>query len=341
MQALRDSICDSPPGLPVQQSPPPLSEPTSTPTSRSPSVGPVGTLSTSRRSSFSLEPSTDKIAVLLPAIRTEHWLEDLSQVALDASWFFKLRKTDELALVKYTLLSIENQLIWHHGQGMKLLEVQSCMTAPDMVYTIPKSLETQIDHISFSVLMSPTLAYYITASKPNSALGLVQEILEDNPSWGINSEVKADKIKMNAIILRICNKLTNRRSEIKKAIMVSLGDENLEAIPDSNGCKLHLNSRNIFELCDDIQAIVKSAELPCTVELCGRVAFLRFVATMENGAQTYWEQVDKELKGTQEMDDKIKQSRLVAKLLKLDRQTYGNVNLNSLVSAATPNRPRT
>jgi len=157
--------------------------------------------------------------------------------------------------------------------------------------------------------MNPTLAYYITASQDGSALELVQvqwlclpvnmaltghsqEILEDNPSWGITTEVKADKSKMNTILSRIRNRLTHRRSEIKKVvrpylrsvnsgnllcilqIMNSLGEKDLEAIPDSSGCKLRLNARNIFELCDDIQAIFKRARLPRTVELCGRVAVL-------------------------------------------------------------------
>ncbi|KAF9466215.1 hypothetical protein BDZ94DRAFT_1252361 [Collybia nuda] len=296
MQALRDQVASSP----VQASPEQPNTPSSFPSSPCPASGTVLSYPESRK-----RP-----------------LEDMTQFASTVSRSFKLQKKDRDELNMFTKYDPIEQQIWLAASMLKVQEQQATMTPPDAIYVIPKNLENKIEHYSFVILLDPTIASYIHQDGP---LKMITDLLDQNPSWGLTPAVKDNKSKYDVIVTRVCGRLTSRRYDIKKILGDSLGK--ISAGLDGNG---RVDATDIVTLCQALVKIYRSANITVTVQLCARIAFLRYLIA-EKPTGRFWEGVDKELLSTRtDLPSAARQSRFFGSLLKLDRETYGDADLDEL-----------
>lgn len=261
--------------------------------------------------------------------------QEFGQYALSVSRSMKLPKTDSDELTRFAKLDSEEKLIWLAAYSLKMAGNQALASAPNVVYNLPKALENNIDHYSFVVLMDPTIAAYI-----NTKIGpavILQGLLEEHPSWGLTPAVKADKTKFDTIMARVRDKLTKRRAEMKKVLARSMGTEDHTQEAEPGEPLPRIGAQNIVELCEELVDIYKRADMAVSVPLCARVAFLRHVLKLGNGAN-YWDTVDTELKSTRDaLLDKSKQSKFFQKILDLDRNTYGQAQLAG-IPLSTPSQ---
>ncbi|PPQ85152.1 hypothetical protein CVT24_007955 [Panaeolus cyanescens] len=265
-------------------------------------------------------------------------LEDLTQYAATVAHTRKLQRKDEVELERFAKLDTDHKLIWIAGTLLKVHEGQEKLTIPEAAYTLLKSLEAQIDHLSFTLLMDPHAAAYINTKI--GPLSVLMEKLEQSAEGWITKAIKNDKSKMDTILSKARSRLMHRRSDIKRILFASLAVAISDAEDDTtagNNAPV-ADARNIYVLCEDLLNICKRSGpgIQVTVQLCARVAFLREIATREsattsNGISKFWENVDKELASTRtDLTDATMQSMFFGKILDNDLKIYGKFDLNSL-----------
>ncbi|CDO77296.1 hypothetical protein BN946_scf184753.g46 [Trametes cinnabarina] len=305
------------------------------PSGRDPSLPVASDLTGSRASSG--EPQTPL------AGQRRHAAEafDLTQEANWASRRVRLKPSEHDALLAISKLSPAQREMWTDAMLLKMNQRLEAIAPADAQWTISQNLKVdKIEQYTNAVLCSPVLGEYVT--KQNSTK-LVAGILARHPSWGYSQEVQADKYKRDIVLARIGQRLTDRRSDMKEVILLSLGPElqpsagvaGYEPKKPKVGTKT-----DIVQLCSDILARCQARNLIVTVQMCGRVALLRktMVAILKNPEarfEKYWYYVDAQLLTlrTKYPADPEAVSRIIKKTLDDDLKQYGGADLPSSVRA--------
>ncbi|EDR05763.1 uncharacterized protein LACBIDRAFT_302464 [Laccaria bicolor S238N-H82] len=282
----------------------------------------------------SVSPLTSPCPSRRATITRKRPAEDNSQFANAIARSIKLQKTDHDELIVFSKLSPAEQSIWLAARSLKLSEQQTNLNPPDLqvVYNIPKKIESKIVQQSSIIIMDPSISAYLTGEVP---VKILLELFEKNSSWGLDATIQEDKSKYDTIVSRIRKKFTGHRNIMKVVIGGSLGKVDST---DELG-KRRIDAQNIVDLCDEI--LVKShkkSKLVVTVPLCARVAYLRAMYTeprtfsiKDQKELTYWEDVDLDLSRARTAYDTPKKlSKYFAIILKRDRALYGDTNLDNL-----------
>ncbi|OSD08228.1 hypothetical protein PYCCODRAFT_1462505 [Trametes coccinea BRFM310] len=300
------------------------------PSSRDPSLPVASDLTGSRASSG--EPQTP----LAGQRRRAAEAFDLTQEANWASRRVRLKPSEHDALLTISKLSPAQREMWTDAMLLKMNQRLEAIAPADAQWTISQNLKVYTN----AVLCSPVLGEYVT--KQNSTK-LVAGILARHPSWGYSQEVQADKYKRDIVLARIGQRLTDRRSDMKEVIPLSLGPE-LQPSAGVAGYEPKkpkvATKTDIVQLCSDILARCQASNLIVTVQMCGRVALLRktMVAILKNPEarfEKYWYYVDAQLSTlrTKYPADPEAVSRIIKKALDDDLKQYGGADLPSSVRA--------
>ncbi|KAI0048709.1 hypothetical protein FA95DRAFT_1605078 [Auriscalpium vulgare] len=238
----------------------------------------------------------------------------------------KLRKPEQSILESVGKLSDSERSLWLVASMLKVQERLDTLLPPEAIFVLPQTLQAQIDTFAFTIIMSPALSAYIQGDVP---IKLLMNLIEKHPEWGLPSDAKHNKNKMSVVLKRIQSKLTERRFNIKG--ILSAGIVTPSATPSTDPSSSEPRAVDIVELCQQLVAINKAANLKVTVKMCARVAFLRTILKDHNTGK-YWLAVDKQLEAVREKyaGDATKTSRFFALILENDRKTYGRGNMDGL-----------
>ncbi|KAH9920180.1 uncharacterized protein B0H18DRAFT_1122141 [Fomitopsis serialis] len=269
---------------------------------------------------------------------------DMSQYTGQVSRHFKLKRTDADELTALGKRSIRKILLYNTGQGMKTRERLDAIQPANAVWEIPKRLWSEIEYYTYAVLCSPVLPTYVSGSYP---VGVVLKIVSANPGWGYTPEVKNDKQKQEIVAERVRTRLTDRRSAIKTAILLSIGPEKLTEL-DAMHLTKPKNAKtqptppvklNILQLAAEVSGLHRSAPAKLTLELCARIAYLRrrlekMLQDKPKNTDQYWKIVDKKLVELRK-GSAVEVSRMIQRGLREDQDMYGTVDANEYEEAAS------
>ncbi|KAI0364662.1 hypothetical protein BV20DRAFT_983039 [Pilatotrama ljubarskyi] len=157
-------------------------------------------------------------------------------------------------------------------------------------WTVPERISRNINKYAIRLLLSPNLAEY-------DGEGLVETLskIVEQKGWGLPENMrKQDEDKWECIVACIRAHLTQRKSEIKKALLQSVGMDDrtrlpLQAEPVASGSSSqaapppghHVKPTwHIYQLCKYLTTAMGkksgiNTDLVITLEMCARVAFLR------------------------------------------------------------------
>ncbi|KAI0819959.1 hypothetical protein BC628DRAFT_1399598 [Trametes gibbosa] len=267
--------------------------------------------------------------------------EDLTQHADWAARRVRLKTSGTQELKKIAQLNPAQREVLTMALLLKLSEKIEAIIPADAQWTMSENLKEKIEQYTFAVLCSPKLELYVEKQGPTK---LLTNILERHPSWGYTKDVKNDKYKRDIIVARVGTRFTDRRSDMKEIIVLSLGPE-LQPPPSkspsdsSTPNKPAAKQINVVTLCESI--IAKGPRSICedvtvTLQMCARVAFLRkiMVALLKNPQlkfDRYWNLVDKQLEGLRVLGEGAITRQLTA-YLKADLDLYGQVPLPGAIS---------
>ncbi|KAI8995713.1 hypothetical protein BD414DRAFT_409931 [Trametes punicea] len=263
---------------------------------------------------------------------------DLTQDAHWASRRVRLRPADTDTLLCLSRLSPAQREMWSNAMLLKLNERLEIIAPADAQWAISENLKDKIEQYANAILCSPVLSEYVTKQ---SSTKLVAGILARHPSWGYTLEVQADKYKRDIVLARIGQRLTDRRSDIKEIILLSLGPglQTFGTTSKSKKQKVAVKT-DIVQLCSDILARCHATNLKVTLQMCGRIALLRktMVAVLQSPGSNfdkYWYVVDAQLASLQAKypSDPAAISRWVSKSLEEDLQQYGRADLPEAIRA--------
>ncbi|KAJ7761152.1 hypothetical protein B0H14DRAFT_2634120 [Mycena olivaceomarginata] len=184
------------------------------------------------------------------------------------------------------------------AQLLKITEMQALLSPTTATFVVPKKLDHKINMHTFRTMMSPSLAFYVKKSGPDSPSGVMKG------SWGV-------------IFSRVCTCLTDRHYDIKRILFdgmwISIKDEDGETI-----------------LSETLINLVPDAGVKVTLPMLGCVTVLCQVLVDVNGGLKFWEKVDEQLSMIHEKyeHDEARISRAIAKVLKNDCRTYGSPDLS-------------
>ncbi|KAH9917047.1 hypothetical protein B0H21DRAFT_827875 [Amylocystis lapponica] len=296
--------------------------------------------SESTRASLSRSGSPSDRTAATSSAGSKRPAEDLDQYAVLTAHRVRLKPAGQQELERVAKLPPAQRSIWMGGQLLKLNEQLTAIQPTNAQWDIPKTLRDKIENYTFIVLLSPVLSYYLgKTAGASSPVKLVQGILENHPSWGFTKEVRADKYKCDIVVKRIQVRLTDRRAEIKEAIMLSLGpDESITEKTVSKASKKKMAGHvklNIVELCQVVVAKYAASNAVVTIQMCARFAFLRkILLEMTKKPQLeasggYWALVDTELSAVRECykDEPVKLTKLLTQSLKADQEMFGHAEV--------------
>ncbi|KAI0364689.1 hypothetical protein BV20DRAFT_983058 [Pilatotrama ljubarskyi] len=266
-------------------------------------------------------------------------VEDLLQHAGWAARRVRLKPSGTEELKRFSQLDAGQREILNAALIIKLSERLETIIPADAQWSMSENLKDKIEQYTFSVLCSPKLAQYVQKQTP---LKLVMNIFERHPSWGYSSDIKNDKYKRDIISARVGSRLTDRRSDIKEAILLSLGPELQPQVASSSSGTTHkpIPERvNIVKLCENIIAKApKSASegIKVSLQMCVRIAFLRkvMVALLESPTMKfdrYWNAVDGQLIALRTKDDAFI-TRQLTSYLNADLECYGRTDIPRAVN---------
>ncbi|KAJ7075234.1 hypothetical protein B0H15DRAFT_956639 [Mycena belliarum] len=259
--------------------------------------------------------------------------EDVTQLAGTVARKAKLGSEDREAMNLFAKASLEEQRLLTYGQLLKVSRQLATIHPPDAVYHIPAILKNKIAKHSARNVLSPFVSAY---KADDIALKQVSDVLLKYPGWGFTKAVKADKTKLGRINKMIQKDLTDIRCDAKRIIGDSIW------LPSAPRAKRKFEKRqepqNIISLCEALVSMpsVKSANIPVTFDMLGRVSFLRALLIKHPDETTYWEKVDARLVKirTTAKNDKVEISKAIAKCLKADQATHGTADIDALRAAA-------
>ncbi|KAF7426550.1 hypothetical protein PC9H_008936 [Pleurotus ostreatus] len=237
---------------------------------------------------------------------------------------YKLPKTEADDLSAFARYTPMQQRIVLAGSLLSLHSKVAKIDPPDAVFVIPTRLAKKCDIVVFRTLLDPNLSAYVNDDIPvKKALAA----LEANPAWGFTKEMKNCENKYHAIASKLRKKFNDGRHDMKGLLVPSTGQA------DPEDPTKRVQAINIVDLCDSLIELNESAVKATTVELCGRVAFLRLVASHPPSAGTnYWKIVDKKLADACKKHKSARAlSKFFGKILEDDMKKYGEINISTAV----------
>ncbi|TFY58536.1 hypothetical protein EVG20_g8109 [Dentipellis fragilis] len=260
-------------------------------------------------------------------------LDPSLQIAAHWAQVKRLKPEYHQELNKASLCSEREFLLWLGASHLELRQSLDELHPPEAIWMMPKNLESKIDSFAIIIVLCPTLSAYV---EKEVAVRLMMDLINRHPEWGFTAAAKKNKQAMDAVLLRVQSKLTERRYDVKKIIKRTLpaGDDTAEPAVQKNQ-----SSADILSLCQALVKIYKGDELKVTVPMCGRVAFLRTVLSENPEDSRYWYRVDAELAllRTKYSGDPHSLSKIVKANLDLDIEKYGSISTGTLdrLSAVT------
>ncbi|KAI0643902.1 hypothetical protein C8Q79DRAFT_928354 [Trametes meyenii] len=162
-----------------------------------------------------------------------------------------------------------------------------------------------IDKFAIRLLLSPDISEYNGEGVLESLMNIVERKAS---AWNLPQNMKHfDEEKWDFLVSKGRYNLTQRRAEIKKGLMTSIGRNDGSKNSRSTGSPPPVKHWHIYQLCKHLTTSIGSksgfnTNLQVTVELCARVAFLnqaeidRSLGKSRSGQQNrYWEFVDQSL----------------------------------------------
>ncbi|TEB15366.1 hypothetical protein FA13DRAFT_1721205 [Coprinellus micaceus] len=286
----------------------PVATPTGSPTSRGASEG-------VDEDNFLDSDELPNTQSLSRAGRKRQRTEDYTQYAVTTARNVKLRKDDEVKVVRFSELSSPEQRITIYAQNMATLKLLEMLHPPEAAYVIPESLDGYLEWFSYASLLAPDCIRYVQDDGPTN---IILNILVRNPSWGVTSEVKNDTKKFGILKTRTRRLLTQRRSSMKTIMVISMG-----FVKEGNNWV-----QNPDAPVDDIVGLVEKLihdrkgtpkkEIKLTVGILARFAFLRSVLLNclkdpTVAGEEYWKRVDAKLRGYR--DEKLDNATLTKRFL--------------------------
>ncbi|KAJ7358208.1 hypothetical protein DFH08DRAFT_953394 [Mycena albidolilacea] len=179
----------------------------------------------------------------------------------------------------------------------------------------------------FLVMIDPNASTYVKKDKTSPISRLTGHLLRI-PNSRLTPALTRDKSKMNVIEGRMRYKLTHSRNLIKDLIVDSVGDPDTE---DESGQPM-----DIITLCQqviDLGSSKLTTDIKVSVEMCGRLAFLRETYVIfAKALATPSEKKD----GGSKNHDKVRISTVIRGILADDRKTYGAADLDQLICKESP-----
>ncbi|KAF8149036.1 hypothetical protein B0H34DRAFT_863066 [Crassisporium funariophilum] len=268
-------------------------------------------------------------------------LEDMTQFANSVSCSTKLRKTDHDNLLEFAQLPPAEQRIWMAAKTLKLCEQQENLNPPEVLYVIPKKIETRIAQQSPIIIMDPTISAYLSGDVP---VNLLLKLFDMNANWGLDATIQENKSKLDLIVSRMHKKFTGHRNVMKLTINNSLG--RLDPT-DALGTR-HIDVLNIVDLCGELVKLHdKKMKLTVTIPMCARVAYLRVVFTekrtfsvKDQQELSYWDDIDADLACARQDYPTAKiLSKYFGMILANDCSVYGDANLDIIPKSGGPAAP--
>ncbi|KAH9942015.1 hypothetical protein B0H21DRAFT_751758 [Amylocystis lapponica] len=259
--------------------------------------------------------------------------EDLSQYAAAAGRRVRLKLDNQREAEQFSRLSSSQRQVWTAIHLLKLQEHLEAIQPADAKWNMPDTLAAKIEHYTFAVLVSPALAFYVRGSGP---LKLVMGILEKHPAWGYTRQVKNDKYKADIVEQRVKTRLTDRRSNIKDLIWLSLGPAHKPPVSDgSSSKKPEPVLLNIVQLCTAVCKKHPNNTPTVSLQMCARFAFLRhmLLQLLTNAVlagkshRKYWDLVDDQLDIMRKNTEPGMSTLVLTQMLEDDRRIHGDPDI--------------
>ncbi|KAJ7937502.1 hypothetical protein B0H13DRAFT_2302667 [Mycena leptocephala] len=157
--------------------------------------------------------------------------EDFTQVGVLAARKLKLKpdtviRLEDFAKAIFSLLTAQSvSEVSMFAQLLKISEMLAYPNAGNAIVSVPKKLDHKIDIHSIRTMLSPTLAFYVKKSGPDTPSGIMKAlVLQHADSWGLTPEMIDDKAQWGVVAARIRTRLTDRRYDIKKIVISKTED---------------------------------------------------------------------------------------------------------------------
>ncbi|KAJ6468480.1 hypothetical protein DFH09DRAFT_1294708 [Mycena vulgaris] len=262
--------------------------------------------------------------------------EDVTQFADSTARNLRLKLSGAESLRQYAKMSAGEQSVWLAAHMLLHTELMESLQPPEIVWHMPPVLEGYIDQYSFLALIDPKTSTYVKKGKGGPVDRLTNFLLK-LPASGLTTAIINDKPKARVVTDRLRTKLTHMRNAIKDVIGDSFGDKAGDSDDPAS------RPLDIVALCQRVVALganKQPTEVKVSLEMCGRFAFLRetYSTLAKNNpgskATDFWAEVDKDLVKMREAksNDEVRISQCIAYILADDRQAYGTVNLENLIT---------
>ncbi|KAI0365427.1 hypothetical protein BV20DRAFT_982546 [Pilatotrama ljubarskyi] len=224
---------------------------------------------------------------------------NLLQFAEREAAVHKLQGDTKAAFVKWTKASTAEReaaigaMLFSIEAQLKTISLRGTSGSTEVVaapWTVPERIVKNINKYAICLLLSPNLAEY-------DGEGLVETLssIVERKGWGLPDNLrKQDEEKWDCIVSCIRNHLTQRKSEIKKTLLQSVGmeDPSSRTVPASEATASGSASQHappghhakptwhIYQLCKHLTTAMGkksgiNTNLTVTLEMCARIAFLR------------------------------------------------------------------
>ncbi|KAH9922978.1 uncharacterized protein B0H18DRAFT_1120686 [Fomitopsis serialis] len=253
--------------------------------------------------------------------RTSHPRNQLQFLDPVAS-MFQLKGDAKVALRRFIEARNVEREVMAFGAMMSIKQlIESNTVVANELWTIPERVEAEIDKYAIRILFSPQIAAYDQGPLDQLALIIKRK------RWGLSATVDEDEDgKWDKLLHYARGRLTQRKSEMKKAIAASYDRKEVLATEDDSPLS---SGHDIVKLCKSLlkigtKKIPSGTNINVTPQFCTRIAFLRSVHFEHGSVETYWKHADDELmkvrKDLDYEDDAL--SYFMTQVLKRDRQLF-------------------
>ncbi|KAJ7849684.1 hypothetical protein B0H14DRAFT_2582393 [Mycena olivaceomarginata] len=256
--------------------------------------------------------------------------EDFTQAAVLCARKLKLKPEGVMVLDDYAKNATSVNEVKTFAQLLKITKMQALLSPTVATFVVPKKLDHKIDMHTFRTMMSPSLAFYVKKSSPDSPSGIMKGLItEHGEHWGVTNDILDDKGSWGVISSCVRTCLTDRRYDIKRilfdGVWISIKNEDGKTVVSEREDPV-----DIIQLSETLINLVPDAGVKVTLPMLGHIAVLRQVLVDVNGGPKFWEKVDEQLSMIREKyeHDEARISHAITKVLKNDCRTYGSPDLS-------------
>ncbi|KAJ7890151.1 hypothetical protein B0H14DRAFT_3855533 [Mycena olivaceomarginata] len=259
------------------------------------------------------------------------------------------RPGEDLGTEAFSQLTGPEQSVWIAAHLLESNHRISTLVPIEAVYRIPAVLTGRIDMTCFLALVDHKAFSYVHKSAVHGPIARVVNYLGKHPSWGLTSDLKADRSKFKVIKGRVGSQLTHYRNVIKSAIGDSIGHPRDPTEPIPRGEPTCKDAQDILVLCQRILSLggKVAPDIKLSMEMASRMAYVRHIYQTKLDKNTknkdeeeteadkvpgFWTAVDKGLEEIREETHGVEEvmSRLFSRSLADDLALYGKVVLDHL-----------